>query len=447
MKNKRAMIVLTVLLVAALVGGYYWLFVYGVEDTGGPVEAIPAPMASPTPLTEGEHDWPCWGGAKHDNVSEVTGIRTDWSGGLKMLWTVRYLCQGDKASTWSAPVVRGNRVVVPGRGPGQDLVFCLDSETGKLVWQRSYKAPAVAKHGPGPRATPCIDGDRVYTFGRSGDLVCWQLLDGKMIWRVNVHDAGGQLPTWGHASSPLVHGETVIVQAGGEATAVAYNKATGDVAWKWASADGRAGYATPRPMPVGDATQVLIFHATGLAGLSPADGRKLWNVGWPTSYGVNAATPVVAGDTVFISSAYKEGCAAVKVSPSGAATTWKRKNIASHHSDAAIIDGHVYGYSGHSNQNSGDLVCLTLADGTEMWRSDQVGHGTMIQVDGHLLCLDGKGNLFLVKPDPSGFKKVAEMRNALPHVGKHAWTRPVIANGKLFLRYRQTLICYDLINP
>ena len=447
MKSKRAIIILTALLVAGLVGGYYWLFAYGIEDLGGPVEAIPAPMATPTPLTAGEHDWPCWGGAKFDNRSEVTGIRTDFSGGLRKLWAVHYLCQGDKASTWSAPVVRGNRVIVPGRGPGADLVFCLDSETGTLVWHGSYEARSVAKHGPGPRATPCIDGDRVYTFGRSGDLVCWRLLDGKMLWRVNVGDVGGKMPSWGYASSPLVHGQTVIVQAGGEATAVACDKATGKMVWKWASPDGRGGYAAPRPMQVGDATQLLIFHATGLAGLNPETGQELWNVDWPTSYGVNAATPVVAGNTVFITSAYEEGCAALEVSPDGATSTWTCKNIASHHSDPAIIDGYVYSYSGHSNQNRGDLVCLKLADGAEQWRTREVGHGTMIQVDGHLLCLGGKGDLCLIRPDPAGFKKVTEMPGALPHVGKHAWTRPVIANGRLYLRYRQTLICYELINP
>ena len=106
----------------------------------------------------------------------------------------------------------------------------------------------------------------------------------------------------------------------------------------------------------------------------------------------------------------------------------------------------VYGYSGKSNQNKGHLVCIKLADGAEQWRTREVGHGAMVQVDGHLMCLGGKGDLFLIKPDPSGFKKVTEFPNALPNVGNHAWTRPVIANGKLYLRYRQALICYDLVN-
>jgi len=155
---------------------------------------------------------------------------------------------------------------------------------------------------------------------------------------------------------------------------------------------------------------------------------------------------MIDGKTVFITSDYGKGCAAVNVASDSATRTWANKAIQSHHSDPAIIDGYVYGYSGKSDQNRGDLVCLKLADGSQQWETREVGHGTMVQVDGHLICLDNAGDLFLIKPDPSGFKKVTEFPKAMPNVGDHAWTRPVIANGKLYLRYRQTLICYDLIN-
>lgn len=446
MKSKWSIGILTVLVLAALGGGYYWFVVHGAEDTGGPVEDIPEPVANPGPITTGPNDWPCWGGPRHDNRSDVTGIRTDWADGLKKLWEVRYLCQGAKASTWSSPVVAGNRLVVPGRDRNNDLVFCLDPETGKLLWIKSYEADPGTKHGPGPRATPYIDGDRVYTFGRAGDLVCWRLRDGEKLWRRNVGRDGGKVPEWGYASSPLVHEGMVIVQGGGTATAIAYDRMTGKVAWKWRSPDGDAGYAALRPMQVGQDTQILVFHATGLAGLAPADGRQAWNIPWETRYGVNAATPVVAGDTVFITSDYAMGCAAVEVSAAGASETWSNRNIQSHHSDPAVIDGYVYGYSGKGDQNRGDLVCLKLDDGSEQWSTREVGHGTVVRVDGHLLCLDGKGNLFLVRPDPKAFKKIAEMPDALPNVSRYSWTRPVIANGRLYLRYRQTLICYDLIN-
>ena len=447
MKSKRMAVALIVVpALAALGGWYYWFLAHGVEDTGGEVEGIPEPVANPGPITTGPTDWPYWGGPGYDNRSVLKGIRTDWSGGLKRLWDIHYLCQGRKASTWSSPVVAGNRLVVPGRSEDSDRVFCLDPETGRLLWFKSYLADTDDAHGPGSRATPCIDGDRVYTFGRGGDVVCWKLRDGQMLWRRNVHDDGGEMPRWGHASSPLVHADNVIVQGGGSATAVAYDKMTGKVTWKWKGpGSGEAGYAAIRPMQVGQDTQLLVFHATGLAGLKPHDGSEIWNIGWTTTYDVNAATPVVAGDTVFITSDYRQGCAAVKVMPADGRMLWKNKEIQAHHSDAAVIDGYVYGYSGKSTQNRGDLVCLKLADGTEQWRTREVGHGTLVEVDGHLLCLDGKGNLFLVKPDPKEFRKVAEMPAAVPDVGRYAWTRPVIANGKLYLRYRQTLICYDLV--
>ena len=122
------------------------------------------------------------------------------------LWEVDYLCQGRASASWASPVVRGNRLVVPGRDETRDLVFGLDPETGDLLWLGSYEAAAGKTHGPGPRATPYIDGTRAYTFGRSGDLACWNIEDGSELWRVNVKDQGGVEPRWGFASSPLVVG-------------------------------------------------------------------------------------------------------------------------------------------------------------------------------------------------------------------------------------------------
>jgi len=124
---------------------------------------------------------------------------------------------------------------------------------------------------------------------------------------------------------------------------------------------------------------------------------------------------------------------------------WRSKVIASHHSDPVIIDGYIYGYSGQSNQNKGQFKCVKLESGEEKWSTGEIGWGTMVYVDGHLLCMDIEGNLFLVNPDPSGFKKVAELRGALGDVIHPAWTIPVIANGRLYLRYMQRLLCYDLM--
>lgn len=445
MKRKRLIIGagIVVLLLAALAGWMAWRGIHGTEHLTGQLQAIPGVVQTLPPVTPGAADWPHWRGPAGDGKSPVTRIQTDWSRGLKKVWEVSYLCQGSRTATWSCPVVYGNRLVVPGRGEGQDLVFCLDSGTGELIWHKACPAQTGSSHGPGSRATPWIDQDRVYTFGRGGHLACWQLLDGQLLWQQDVAQAGGKEPTWGHSSSPLVWEDKVFVQGGGKAVVVAYDKMTGRPAWK--SMEGDAGYAALTLLPGEDGMSVLAFCGAGLAALNPADGAVRWQVPWKTSYGVNATTPMVADSIVFITSGYKTGCEALKVQNQTAQPLWRNKAIAAHHSDPILLDGFIYGYSGQSEQNKGAFKCVELQTGKERWSTDAIGWGNAVYVDGHLLCQDIKGNLFLVKPNPDKFEKVGEFRGALGEVTDPAWTSPVVANGKLYLRYMQRLVCYDLV--
>jgi outer membrane protein assembly factor BamB len=436
---------LVVLVVAVLVA-WNWSslqILMGTEGVSG-ARTSPEEVVSAQPQTAGEHDWPAWRGARNDARSTVTGIRTDWSGGLDKLWEVDFLCQSETSATWSAPVIRGNRLVVPGRDETRDLVFALDPVSGDLVWQGAYEAPADTSHGPGPRATPFIDEDRVYTFGRSGDLVCWDIDNGDLLWHENVRDEGGEEPTWGFSSSPLVYDGKVFVQAGGQARTIAYDAMSGEVVWK--SGTGLAGYAGFAMVESGGREQLVVFHGTGLAGLDPDDGSILWDLPWITSYDVNASTPIVTGDQVLISSGYKTGGQLVRVLGDRAEVVWTSKALAAHHTDPYIIDGSIYGYSGDSSQNRGDFVCLDLATGNQRWSSKQVGWGTCGWVDGHLICQDIKGNLALVKPDPERLVKVTGLKKALgDDIRGPVWTAPVVANGKLYLRFKQRLVCYDLM--
>lgn len=393
------------------------------------------------PLTKGESDWPQWRGSNNSRAI-VKKLITDWSGGLKKIWEINYLCRGTASATWSAPVIQGTRLVVTGRLDSSNAVFCLNPVNGNLIWESSYEAPALSSYGTGARATPWIDENRVYTFSRNGDLVCRRLFNGEMLWKKNVGDEGGEEHTWGHSSSPLVINNFVIVNGGGTARTIAYDKMTGDLRWK--NGEGFPGFAALTAMQLEDITAVLSFHGTGLAALDAETGKELWNSEWETNSNVNAATPVITGNLIFITSGYGRGGELLKATNSGAEVVWMNKTIASHHSDPFIIDGFIYGYSGLSAQNRGSFKCLDLKTGKKMWSSNDIGWGTGLIVNDYLLCMDIKGNLFLMNPNPEKFDEITRFSGALGKIRGAAWTMPVVANGYLYLRFKQKLICYRI---
>jgi outer membrane protein assembly factor BamB len=236
----------------------------------------------------------------------------------------------------------------------------------------------------------------------------------------------------------------VIVQGGDKALVIAYDKNTGDVLWK--SMKGKGGYAAPIALAGDDKAKLIIYHGTGISCLNSVDGQPLWTAKWGTDYGVNATTPVISKDILFHSSGYKMGCQALKISEKGYSVLWKNNTLEAQHSDPVLIGDYLYGYSGESSRNSGKFKCIELSTGKEMWSTEKIGQGTTTFVDGYLICLDIKGNLALVKPDPSGFQLAGEIKNAIGEVKSPAWTVPVVADGKLYLRYLQKIICFDISN-
>jgi len=444
--KRSVKIILAIIAVVLVSGAYFGYQIYqsvmGSEQIVGTQEGIPQPMSLTPPVTNGIADWTNWRGENFEGKSTAIGIQTDWSKGLQKIWDINYLCQDNGTASWAAAVVQGNRLIIPGRDEKNDLVFCINADTGELIWKGSYEAEAGSSHGPGSRATPFINENRVYTFGRSGDLVCWQLEDGKLLWHKNVKEAGGSEPQWGFSTTPLVLDDQVIVQGGGKSLVIAYDKTTGDLLWK--SMEGEAGYSAAITMNIENEVKLLIYHGTGLSCLNPSDGKPLWTAPWATEYNVNATTPIVSNDIVFHTSGYKMGCEALKVTQSGYTVLWKSNVMEAQHSDPILIDGYIYGYSGESSRNNGQFKCIELLNGKEMWSTSEIGQGTTTFVDGHLICLDIKGNLFLVKPDPTGFKQIGKIKSAIEGVKNPAWTVPVVANGKLYLRYLQKLVCFKL---
>ena len=177
--KKILLIVFALLLVLVSYLGYQvYQNVAGSEPLAGKQEKIPEKTETTGSLTKGLADWPNWRGPALNVKSAATGIQTDWSQGLEKLWQVDFLCQDKSTASWSTAVIQGNRLVVPGRDEKNDWVFCLNPDNGQLIWKTSYEAEAATSHGPGSRATPFIDDDRVYTFGRSGDLFAGHLKTG-----------------------------------------------------------------------------------------------------------------------------------------------------------------------------------------------------------------------------------------------------------------------------
>jgi outer membrane protein assembly factor BamB len=159
---------------------------------------------------------------------------------------------------------------------------------------------------------------------------------------------------------------------------------------------------------------------------------------------MNATTPLSEGRIIFITSGYGKGSMAVQVENNKPVVLWESKALEGQQTDPVILDSYVYGYSGTSSSNRGNLVCLRLSDGKLMWETGEAGMGTIAYADGYLVCLDIKGNLYLVEANPDKFVKAGEFMKAIPNVKHPAWTAPVIANGKLYLRYLQSIVCYDL---
>ena len=408
---------------------------------GSTVSALAAPASQPG------NDWPKWRGPNGDNIPPITAFPADLGKGLKKLWAVNDLCRGKNSGAWSCPVISGDRLVVTGRDEANDTVVCLNSDTGEKVWSTQIESPAVkdVQYGNGPRATPIIDGDRVYTFGCMGLLVCQSLADGKEIWKVNVKDLGGQQPIWGFSSSPLIVGDRIVVQIGGKSAAVALNKKTG--AKVWASVPGPTGYAAITPAKLAGQEVLLAFTGNSLLGLNGETGEKKWEVGWPTAMSMNCATPIqLSADTVLLTSTEhgkSGGMALVKVGPDGAKTVWENHELGPAHNDPVVIDNHAYAYTGFSLNPKG-FCCVDLATGKQTWYSDQLGGpGTVIRVGDNLLCLNNRGKLLLVKPSVEGATKLSEFAPFTGDVNP-VWTQPVIARGKLYVRFANQLVCYEI---
>ena len=378
-------------------------------------------------------DWPQWRGVNRDGISTEEILPASWGkDGPKQLWKKRV------GTGVSSVAVRGGRLYTMGNNGGMDVVFCLDAATGAEIWKHAYpQALDPRQFEGGPAGTPTIDGDKVYTLSHEGDLFCLAAANGNVLWSKNLQkDFGGSRERWGYAGSPLVDGNLVIVDSGGAgASTVALDKTTG--ALKWKAGDDGSGYSSPVAFNLAGTRCVAVFKGDALVGLNASNGQELWRYRWKTSYDVNAPTPLVFGDKIFITSGYGTGCALLQVSPGKATEIWRNKNMRSQLASPVLVRGYIYGIDG--NVGGGELRCLDLGNGEVKWKQD-IGGGALIAAGGHLLALNERGELIVADASPTGYRELARAQV----LGGHCWIAPAVADGKIYCKNNQgSLVCLD----
>ncbi|MEO8353916.1 MAG: PQQ-binding-like beta-propeller repeat protein, partial [Chthoniobacteraceae bacterium] len=302
----------------------------------------------------------------------------------------------------------------------KDLIVCLDAKTGKTVWKHEYPLeldPNLFEGGP--RSTPTLDGNLVFTVSHQGDLWALDGATGKKVWyRHYQKDFGGRRPDWGFAGSPTVAGELLLLDVGGaDSSTVALNKANGEIVWK--SGGDKPGYGSPVVANSGGVQTVVVFKAKDVVGLDLKTGRELWRTGWKTDYDVNAATPLISGNLVLVTSGYNAGAGCFQIGAGGKVTQkWKNKILRSHFNSPVIFENAIYGIDG--NAGGGNLVCLDLATGAQMWIEKSVKGGSLVRAGNQLICLTEKGELVICDASPSGFK--SSLRTKV--LSKRCWVQP-----------------------
>jgi outer membrane protein assembly factor BamB len=398
--------------------------------------ALPAPANNPAPAG----DWPQWRGPNRDGVSPETGLRTDWPpDGPPVLWKAK------SGVGFSSFAVHAGRVYTLLQDGDQEAVVCWDADTGEPKWRFPYPSnfPGALSYGAGPHSTPAVDGDFVYTVGTLGMLHCLKAATGEKVW---AHDLLQEYRApnlkWGVSFSPLVLGDLVYTNPGGPDgnSVVAFDTRDGKEVWK--ALGDPAGYSSPVAATLAGVPHVLFFTGRGLVGLGPKDGKEYWHFDWPTNEGINAATPIVVGDYVFISSGYGKGCALLKVSGDGPGSlrvqrVYQNNRMCNHFASSVRLGDYIYGF------HDDFLTCLELRTGKVRWKERGFHKGSLLAAEGQLIVLGEGGNLALVEATPDEYRKKVEFQLSQ----QRCWTVPVLAGGKLYVRDEEQVWCLDLRKP
>jgi len=430
------------------------------------------------PVTAG--DWPRFLGPHANGTCEETGLIDRFpEEGPPRLWSRRV------GSGYSAPSIRGRVLVLHHRIGNEEVVEAMTTDTGRTLWQHRDPTQFVDPYGynNGPRSTPLLTSNRCYTFGAEGRLDCLDLRTGRLLWQRRTGEDWQVPPAFfGVGSSPWLEGDRLLVMVGGMPNAgmVALDARTGRTLWenvgrdtwegllklgwrgtppvRWAQEDKQASYATPVGATIHGRRHVFCLMRQGLVSIDPATGAVRFSRWFRArvSESVNAATPVVVEDMVFISAAYYGvGAVLLRVRPDGRHfdEMWHNTVLEVHFSTPVYHRGFLYAFSGR-NPPDARLRCVEFRTGRLQWDRDEswrrtrrgqppvYGRGSMILADGKLIVLGEGGLLGLWRPNPKRPEELSRWQ--VPELHYPCWTAPVLAQGRLYLRSENRLLCFDL---
>ena len=376
-------------------------------------------------------DYPQFLGQNRNGVISTTQLKLDWeSSPPKLVW------RRSVGAGWSGFAIAGNSAITQEQEDDWEKVVCYELHTGDVQWSHKdnarYHAPPA---GLGPRATPTISGNRVYTVGSTGILNCLDFETGEQLWTTNIfeeHEA--EAPPWGVSISPLVFGELVVVSAGG---AVAYHRETGEIAW--VGYRNKSGYSSPLLTTLAGAEQIVIFNQGLVTAHEPLSGGLLWKQPWPPSVECVSQPVPLPDDKLLVSSGYGVGAKLFQISrnPMGefnVSIIWETLYLKAKFTNIIYYNDYLYGL------DDGIFACINPADGTRQWKRGRYGHGQTLLISDVLLVLTESGEVVLVDPNPN--THIEHARFAA--VKGRAWNTPALAGDYLLVRSDQEAACYQL---
>ncbi len=422
-------------------------------------------VAAALPTVALAQDWPQWMGPQRDNVWRESGIVDKFpAGGPPVLWRTPI------AGGYAGPAVAQGRVFITdyvtadnvkvdnferAEFSGMERVLCLSEDSGEVLWKHEYPVRYTVSYPAGPRCTPCVEEDRVYTLGAEGHLFCFHVADGRILWQKDLKETyQTKAALWGYSAHPLIDGDRLLTLAGGEGShVVALDKRTGAEIWR-ASDSPETGYSPPTIIEYAGVRQLILLQPNAVVSLDADSGQKLWSVPYEASNGSIIMSPIRVGEYLYVAG-YNNRSLLLKLQADqpGATEVWrdKRNVICPVNVQPFVIDDVVYGMD-----QKGVLRAVQVPSGERLWESDEsigtrpAGSETtfLVRHEDRFIMFNELGELLIAELSPAGYEEIDRAKVIEPsNVAfgrKVVWSMPALANRRAYIRNDQEIICVDL---